>query len=159
MISTTTTNQHSPLTWSLISKRELTSRLQASTTNEEAINIRLLGEITAVLLTDRATVDDAGVVSSLGGDGRAEPLADRGVDFLRLFGGSHLAGADGPGFISGALDTGWVGMDVPDGFVGNHHLGPLLFGELGGRGVELAGDDLDSLVGFAFLLGLVSPLA
>lgn len=75
---------------------QLTGRLQASTANEEAVNIGLLGELAAVLLADGATVDDADLVLGLGGDGLAEPLTDSGVDLLGLLGGGDLAGADSP---------------------------------------------------------------
>lgn len=75
---------------------QLTGRLQAGTANEEAVNIRLLGELAAVLLADGATVDDTDLVLSLGGDGFAEPLADSGVDLLGLLGGGDLASADSP---------------------------------------------------------------
>lgn len=75
---------------------QLTSRLQASTANEEAVNIGLLGELAAVLLADRSTVDDADLVLGLGRDGLPEPLADSGVDLLGLLSGGDLAGADSP---------------------------------------------------------------
>lgn len=74
----------------------LTGRLQAGTANKEAVNIRLLGELAAVLLADGATVDDTDLILGLGGDGLAEPLADSGVDLLGLLSGSNLAGTDGP---------------------------------------------------------------
>lgn len=75
---------------------ELTGRLQASTANEEAVNILLLSEVTAVLLADGTAVDDTGVVRGLSGDSLAEPLADGGVDLLGLLCGSDLAGSDSP---------------------------------------------------------------
>ena len=78
--------------------RTPTGRLQAGTANQETVDIGLLGELTAVLLADGATVDDAGVLRNLGGDGINEPLTDSGVDLLSLGGGSDLAGADGPGW-------------------------------------------------------------
>lgn len=73
-------------------------RLQAGAADEEAVNIRLLGELAAVLLRHAATVQDTGLLGRLGGDLLLQPLADRGVDFLCLLSGSDLAGADGPGF-------------------------------------------------------------
>jgi hypothetical protein len=112
----------------------LTGRLQAGTANEEAVNIGLGSELAAVLLADGATVDDTDVVLSLGVDGLAEPLTDSGVNLLGLLGGSDLAGTDSP-----------------DGLVGNDDLGPLLLGQLLGGGVELTGNDLDSLVGLTLL--------
>jgi hypothetical protein len=96
MMSTTITiisiNCHSTLGY----KDQLTGRLQAGTANKETVNIGLGSELTAVLLADGATVDDANVVSSLSGDGLAEPLADSGVDLLSLLSGSDLAGTDSP---------------------------------------------------------------
>lgn len=56
------------------------------------------------------------------------------MDLLGLLGGSDLAGTDGP-----------------DGLVGNNNLSPLLLGELLGGSVELAGNDVDGLVGLALL--------
>ena len=136
---------------STIKGRKLTSRLQASATDKESINISLLGEFPAVLLADGATVDNTGVGGGLGGDGLLEPLADSGVDFLCLFGGCDLASADGPVIVSDDLVGLRVHRDVPDGLIGNDDLGPLLLGELLGGGVELAGYDFDGLVCFTLL--------
>jgi hypothetical protein len=77
-------------------KYQLTRRLQAGTANKETVNVGLGSELTAVLLADGATVDDANVVSSLSRDGLTEPLADSGVDLLSLLSGSDLAGTDSP---------------------------------------------------------------
>lgn len=76
-------------------KKKLTSWLQAGTSNKEAVDVVLLGEFTAVLLADTATVDDASVVGDGGGD-LLEPLADGSVHFLGLSGSGDLASADGP---------------------------------------------------------------
>jgi hypothetical protein len=75
---------------------QLTGRLQAGTANKETVNVGLGSELTAVLLADRATVDDTNIISSFGRDGLAEPLADSGVDLLSLLSGSDLAGTDSP---------------------------------------------------------------
>lgn len=80
----------------MLAAAKLTCRLQASTADQKAINIRLLGEITAILLVHGATVDHTSIVSSLGGDGRAKPLADGGVNLLGLLSGGDLAGSDSP---------------------------------------------------------------
>jgi hypothetical protein len=56
----------------------------------------LSSELTAVLLADGATVDDANALLGLGRDGVAEPLADGGVDLLSLLSGGDLSGADSP---------------------------------------------------------------
>jgi len=76
---------------------KLTSWLQAGAANKEAVNVGLLGKLTAVLLADGATVDDTDVILDLGGDGLAEPLADSGVDLLGLLSSGDLTGANGPG--------------------------------------------------------------
>jgi hypothetical protein len=78
-------------------QQQLTSRLQAGTANEEAVNIGLGSELAAVLLADGATVDDTDGVLSLLRDGSTEPLADLGVDLLGLLSGSDLTGTNGPG--------------------------------------------------------------
>lgn len=72
-------------------------RLQRSAADKETVDIGLLGKLAAVLLVDAAAVQDAGLLRSLGRDLLLQPLADGGVDLLSLLGGSHLAGADGPG--------------------------------------------------------------
>ena len=43
-------------------QKVLTSWLQTSATNQESIDIRLLSQIFAVLLTDAATVEDSRIV-------------------------------------------------------------------------------------------------
>ena len=75
---------------------QLTGRLQAGTANKEAVDVGLLGQLAAVLLSDGATVDDTDFILSLGRDVLTEPLADRGMDLLGLLSGSDLAGTDSP---------------------------------------------------------------
>jgi hypothetical protein len=70
--------------------------LQASTANQEAIDIRLLCQLAAVLLRHAAAVQDARLLGRLAGDRLLHPLADRLVDFLCLLRGGDLAGANGP---------------------------------------------------------------
>lgn len=41
-------------------------RLQTSTTDQETVDIGLLGKLAAVLLGDTASVQDSGLISSLG---------------------------------------------------------------------------------------------
>lgn len=77
-------------------RRQHTCRLQAGTANKETVDIGLLGELAAVLLADGATVDDAGVLRSLGRDGIGQPLADGSVNLLSLLSGSDLTGSNGP---------------------------------------------------------------
>lgn len=72
-------------------------RLQRSTANKETVNVGLLGELAAVLLVDGATVQDTGLLGSLGRDLLLQPLADCSVDLLGLLSGGDLAGTDSPG--------------------------------------------------------------
>lgn len=71
-------------------------RLQAGATDKETIDIRLLRQLTRVLLGHASSVQDTGLLSGLGRDLLLEPLTDSGVDFLCLLGGGDLAGANGP---------------------------------------------------------------
>lgn len=112
-------------------------RLKGGTTDEETVNVLLLGELVAVLLADTATVDDSGVVRSSLADLLGKVLADGGVDLLGLLSAGDLAGADGP-----------------DGLVGNDDLAPVL--DLLGDSAELVGNDVDSLVGLSLLEGLAN---
>lgn len=73
------------------------SRLQRSATNQEAINVGLLRELTAVLLGHTASIQDACLLSSLGGDLLLQPFTNSSVNLLCLLGGSDLAGTDSPG--------------------------------------------------------------
>jgi hypothetical protein len=73
--------------------------LQASTANEETVNVSLLGQLRAILLRHTTTVEDAGLLSSLRGNFLLQPVTDSSVDFLRLLGGSDLASANGPGIL------------------------------------------------------------
>lgn len=111
--------------------------LEGGTTDEETVNVLLLGELVAVLLADTATVDDSGVVRSGLADLLGEVLADGGVNLLGLLSAGDLAGADGP-----------------DGLVGNDDLAPVL--DLLGDGTELVGNDVDGLVGLSLLKGLAN---
>jgi hypothetical protein len=70
--------------------------LQASTANEEAVNVWLLGKLVAVLLRHAATVQDARLLRRLSRDLLLHPLADGLVDFLCLLSGSDLAGSNSP---------------------------------------------------------------
>jgi hypothetical protein len=71
-------------------------RLQASPTNKEPINVRLLSQLIAVLLRHTAAVQDTRLLRSLGRNFLREPLAQCLVNFLCLLGGRDFAGADGP---------------------------------------------------------------
>jgi hypothetical protein len=71
-------------------------RLQASTSNQEAIDVGLLRQLLAVLLSHAAAIQDACLLSSLIRDLLLNPLADGLVDFLCLLGGGYFAGADRP---------------------------------------------------------------
>jgi hypothetical protein len=70
--------------------------LQASTSDKEAIDIRLLSQLIAVLLRHTAAIQDARLVRRLARDLFLEPLAERGMDFLGLLGGRDFAGSNGP---------------------------------------------------------------
>jgi hypothetical protein len=70
--------------------------LQASTADQEAIDVGLLGQLIAVLLRHAAAVQDARLLRSLGGHLLLEPLTDRLVDLLCLLRGRDLASANGP---------------------------------------------------------------
>lgn len=72
------------------------SRLQASSSNQEAIDVSLLRQLFAVLLSHTAAVQDAGLLGRLSRDLLLDPLADGFVDLLCLLGGRDLASADGP---------------------------------------------------------------
>ena len=58
---------------------------QASTTNEESINVRHLCKLVAVLLVHTPAIDDPRAVSSFLRHFLAQPRADGGMDFLCLF--------------------------------------------------------------------------
>lgn len=119
---------HSRLSVDDIHKR----RLQARASNKEAVNILLLGQLPAVLLTDRSAIDDARLLGRLAADLLGQPHADGGVHLLRLLRAGDLAGANGP-----------------DGLVGNDDLAPVRY--LLGDGAELGRDDVDGLLGLALL--------
>jgi hypothetical protein len=70
--------------------------LQAGTSNQETIDIGLLGQLRAVLLGNTATIQNTGLLGGLRGDLLLQPLTDGGVDFLCLLSSSDLAGANGP---------------------------------------------------------------
>ena len=116
---------------------KLTSWLQGSTSDEETIDIWLGGQILAVLVGDRSTVDDASLLSNLGVDLLLQPLANSLVDLLCLGGGGNLSGSNSP-----------------DWLVGNDDLLPLLWGDDLGDSGKLGGDDLDGLTPLALLEGL-----
>jgi len=68
----------------------------AGTTNQEAINVRLLGQLAAVLLVDAAAIQDPRVFGSFCRQFLGEELAEGGVNLLRLFRSGDFASADGP---------------------------------------------------------------
>jgi hypothetical protein len=75
----------------------LTGRLETGTSNKEPIDIGLLGKLLAVLLADATTVQDTCGLGDLRRNGAGEELADGSVNFLCLFRGGDLSGANGPG--------------------------------------------------------------
>ena len=112
--------------------QQLTLRLQASTTDQEAVNVLLLSKILAVLATDTATVEDAGLISNLVANVGPEPLADGLVHLLGLLNRGDLASANGP-----------------DGLVGDDNFGPII--NLGLDRSKLLLDYRNSLAGFTLL--------
>lgn len=110
------------------------SGLQAGATNQEAVNVGLLAQLLAVLLTDTTTVQDARLIRGLVVDALLEPLADGSVHLLRLLGRGDLAGTDGP-----------------DRLVGNDDFGPVAGADLGLEGIQLLGDNRNSRAGLALL--------
>ena len=78
----------------------LTRRLQACPTNKKAVNVCLLRQVGAILLCHAAAVDDASLLGRVRRNYLCEPFAYRGMDFLSLFGGSHLSCTDGPAVVT-----------------------------------------------------------
>lgn len=120
----------------MIERMALTRRLERSATNEEAINVGLLAQLSTVLVADTASVQDSGLLSDLGADA-LEPVTDGLVNLLRLLGGSDLASTNGP-----------------DGLIGNDNLAPV--GELRLEGLKLLGDDLDGIASLTHLQTLAA---
>lgn len=110
----------------------LTSRLQTRASHQEPIDIGLLAQIPAVLLAHAPTIDNPRLLGYLLADLLLQPLANRGMDLLRLLGAGNLAGANGP-----------------DGLVGHDDLAPV--GDLVLDGLELAGDNVDGEARLALL--------
>lgn len=111
--------------------------LEAGTADEEAINVGLLAQVTAVLLVHAATVEDPRLVSNLVADLLLKPRANGGVHLLRLLNGGDLAGANGP-----------------DGLVSDNDARPVLDLRLERR--ELLADDGDGVAGLALLEALAA---
>lgn len=65
-------------------KATLTGRFKTSTAHQKPVDIDLPGEILAVLLADRSSVDDSSFIGRLLGDCLGQPFSDGGVDFLGL---------------------------------------------------------------------------
>lgn len=112
-------------------------RLQASTTNKETVNVSLGSQLLAILLVNTAAIDDSGLVRRLLAHVVLQPLADGGMDLLRLFRGCDLAGTDGP-----------------NGLVCNDYLAPVA--NLISDCFELCCYDIDCLVAFALFEGLAA---
>lgn len=71
-------------------------RVEAGTSDESAINVRLAEELDGVGGFDAAAVLDADALGEVGGSEFGEDAADRGVGGLGLFGRGGASGADGP---------------------------------------------------------------
>ena len=110
------------------------SRFQTRPANQKPINIPLLRQILTILLTHTAPIDNPRVLRCLATNLLAQPLTNRGVDFLRLGGRGDFSGAYGPHW-----------------FIGNDDFGPGVGGDLGGDGGELPGYDGEGFIGFPLL--------
>ncbi len=115
----------------------LTRWLQRRSTNQEPIDIRLLGQIPAVLLRHAAPVDNPRLVRDLTAHLLPQELADRGVHLLRLLRAGHLARPDGP-----------------DGLVRNHNIVPVL--DLPLDRPQLCRDHLDRVAALPLLQRLAA---
>lgn len=71
-------------------------RLQAGATDEEAINVGLLGKRATVSVRYTTAVQNAGILGGLARNLVLEPFADGGMDFLCLLRGCNFASADSP---------------------------------------------------------------
>lgn len=113
------------------------SGLETGTSDQEAVNILLLGQIFAIAIRDTASVDDPGVLSGLLADVLGEPFTNGSMDLLRLLGGSDLASTNSP-----------------DGLIGDDDVGPIL--DLLGHSAQLPRHDVDGLASFALLESLAA---
>ena len=111
---------------------ELTSRLERSASNEEAINIRLLAQLATVLFIDTTSIKNASLVGDLVANILGQPLSGGLVYLLSLLSGGNFTGANGP-----------------NRFVGNDDLAPVA--DLGLQGGELAAHNLDGLASLTLL--------
>lgn len=105
----------------------LTGWLKRSSSNQEAINVWLLAQILAVLLTDTATVDDSGLLSGLRADLGLQPVSNSSVDFLCLLSRSNFSSANSPNWL-----------------VSNNYLRPV--GDLILDSLQLRSNDINGLV-------------
>ena len=96
LMMSTTISTVSPRDITDILTQALTGRFQASTANQESINIWLLGQIAAVLLGNTSTVKDTGSLCGFRRDSRHEPLTNFSMHFLSLVRGGDFAGSNSP---------------------------------------------------------------
>lgn len=90
-------------------RRKLTLWLQASTANQEPINIRLLSEVLAVLRAHAATIKDPRLLRRLSTNITSQPLPNRLMHLLRLLNRGDLTRAN-----------------RPDRLIRHHNLTPIL---------------------------------
>lgn len=102
----------------------LTSRLEGSTANKEAVNIRLGSQLLRVLVRHRSTIEDAGLLSSLLAELLSHPLPDSIMSVLRLLSARDLSSSNSPNRL-----------------IRNHNLAPVLDDLRHSR--ELPCDNLD----------------
>src|SRR5262249_20393236 len=109
-------------------------RIEARTTHERAVDVRLGHERIDVLGLHAAAVEDADALGGRRRGARADLAADGVVDLLRLRGRGRATGAD-----------------RPHRLVGDHAGGDLVGAEVGEGGVDLAGDHRARRLGLALL--------
>lgn len=125
-----------------------TSWLQASTTNEEPINIRLTSQALAVLCSDRPSVENTGGLSGIALEtSTSEPFSDLGVSALGLLWGGSSEGLGSNSPIISRLNLAFhhgrrgIVYDVPDWLISNNDVSPVLDTSIN-NGLQLPGVDL-----------------
>ena len=101
MISTTTHVRHEHYNSDRDNRSEtkdivLTSRFQACASDQESIDIRLLGQLLTVLLGNRTPVEDTGLFSCFCGYLFSQPFPNLVMDLLRLLCRGNFSCADRP---------------------------------------------------------------
>lgn len=108
------------------------SGLQARTTDQETINIRLLSQLLAILVTHTSTIDDSRLLCRIGSQLLCNPLPNSLVHLLSLL-----------------RRCNFTRSNRPDGLVGDNHFAPIL--DRVGYGFELSQYHIHGLVAFSLL--------